>query len=167
MTPAVRDETPADVAAIRAVNEAAFGGAQEADLVDALRRDGDLVLSLVADADNIVAGHVAFSRMQVGGEGASVPAVALAPVAVLPAQQRRGIGTALIGEGLRRLGQSGETLVFVLGEPAYYGRFGFATAPAARFDTPYPGPYFQSLALSPRAPSSGTVRYARAFAALS
>jgi putative acetyltransferase len=163
MTPVVRDETPADVAAIRAVNEAAFGGAQEADLVDALRHDGDLLLSLVADAGDVVAGHVAFSRMQVGGD----PAVALAPVAVLPAQQRRGIGTALIGEGLRRLGQSGETLVFVLGEPAYYGRFGFAAAPAARFDTPYPGAYFQSLALSPRAPSSGTVRYARAFAALS
>jgi putative acetyltransferase len=164
MTPAIRDETRADVAAIRAVNEAAFAGAQEADLVDALRRDGDLVLSLVADAGDAVVGHVAFSRMQIDGEGTSAPAIALAPVAVLPTQQRRGIGTTLIGDGLRRLRQSGETLVFVLGEPAYYGRFGFA---AARFDTPYPGPYFQSLALSPRAPSSGTVRYARAFAALS
>ncbi|MGE0061943.1 MAG: GNAT family N-acetyltransferase [Xanthobacteraceae bacterium] len=162
MTLAVRDETLADVAAIRAVNEAAFAGAQEADLVDALRRDGDLLLSLVAD-DGGVIGHVAFSRMQIEGD----PAVALAPVAVLPAQQRRGIGTALIEDGLRRLKQSGETLVFVLGAPAYYGRFGFAAASAARFETPYPGPYFQSLALSPRAPSSGAVRYARAFSALS
>jgi putative acetyltransferase len=165
MTPAIRDETPADVAVIRAVNEAAFAGAQEADLVDALRRDGDLVLSLVADAGDAVVGHVAFSRMQIDDEGTSAPAIALAPVAVLPTQQRRGIGTTLIGDGLRRLRQSGETLVFVLGEPAYYGRFGFAAA--ARFETPYPGPYFQSLALSPRAPSSGTARYARAFAALS
>jgi putative acetyltransferase len=162
MTLAVRDETPADFAAIRAVNEAAFGGAQEADLVDALRRDGDLLLSLVAD-DGGVIGHAAFSRVQVEGD----PAVALAPVAVRPERQRRGAGTALIEHGLQRLRQSGETLVFVLGEPAYYDRFGFAAAPAARFETPYPGPYFQSLALSPRAPSFGAVRYARAFAALS
>jgi putative acetyltransferase len=162
MTLAIREETPADFAAIRAVNEAAFAGAQEADLVDALRRDGDLLLSLVAD-DGGVIGHVAFSRMQVEGD----PAVALAPVAVLPAQHRRGIGTALIEDGLRRLKHVGETLVFVLGAPAYYGRFGFAAAPAARFETPYPGPYFQSLALSPGAPSSGAVRYARAFAGLS
>jgi putative acetyltransferase len=129
--------------------------------------DGDLVLSLVVDEGDAVIGHVAFSRMQINGEGISEPAVALAPVAVLPAQQRRGIGAALIEDGLRRLRQSGETLVFVLGEPAYYGRFGFAAAPAARFDTPYPGPYFQSLALSLRAPSSGALRYARAFSALS
>jgi putative acetyltransferase len=164
MTLAVRDETPADFAAIRAVNEAAFGGAQEADLVDTLRRDGDLLLSLVAD-DGGVIGHVAFSRVQLEGE--SDPAVALAPVAVRPEWQRRGAGTALIEHGLQRLRQSGETLVFVLGEPAYYGRFGFAAAPAARFETPYPGPYFQSLALSPRAPSAGRLRYARAFSALS
>jgi putative acetyltransferase len=162
MTLAVRDETPADFAAIRAVNEAAFGGAQEADLVDTLRRDGDLLLSLVAD-DGGVIGHVAFSRVQVEGDSA----VALAPVAVRPEWQRRGAGTALIEHGLQRLRQSGETLVFVLGEPAYYSRFGFVAAPAARFETPYPGPYFQSLALSPRAPSSGAVRYARAFSALS
>jgi putative acetyltransferase len=162
MTLAVRDETPADLAAIRAVNDAAFGGAQEADLVDALRRDGDLLLSLVAD-DGGVIGHVAFSRVQVEGD----PAVALAPVAVRPERQRRGAGTALIEHGLQRLRQSGETLVFVLGEPAYYDRFGFAAAPAARFETPYPGPYFQSLALSPRAPSAGRLRYARAFSALS
>jgi putative acetyltransferase len=162
MTLAVRDETPADFAAIRAVNEAAFGGAQEADLVDALRRDGDLLLSLVAD-DGGVIGHVAFSRMQVESD----PAVALAPVAVRPERQRRGAGTALIAHGLQRLRQSGEMLVFVLGAPAYYSRFGFAAAPAARFGTPYPGPYFQSLALSPRAPSAGRLRYARAFSALS
>jgi putative acetyltransferase len=162
MTLAVRDETPADFAAIRAVNEAAFGGAQEADLVDTLRRDGDLLLSLVAD-DGGVIGHVAFSRVQVEGDSA----VALAPVAVRPEWQRRGAGTALIEHGLQRLRQSGETLVFVLGEPAYYSRFGFAAAPVARFETPYPGPYFQSLALSPSAPSAGRLRYARAFAALS
>lgn len=162
MTLAIREETPADFPAIRAVNEAAFAGAQEADLVDALRRDGDLLLSLVAE-DGGVIGHVACSRMHVEGD----PAVALAPVAVLPARQSRGAGTALIEDGLQRLRQSGETLVFVLGAPAYYGRFGFAATPAARFETPYPGPYFQSLALSPRALSSGAVRYARAFAGLS
>lgn len=167
MRPAIRGEAPADTAAIRSVNMAAFGGAQEAALVDALRADGDLVLSLVAEADAMIVGHLAFSRMQVAQDGGDSPAVALAPLAVTPDQQRQGIGSALVKSALKLLSESGELLVFVLGEPGYYGRFGFRAAPAARFVSPYAGPYFQSLSLSERAPSSGTVRYARALAALS
>ncbi|MBS0532592.1 MAG: N-acetyltransferase [Proteobacteria bacterium] len=167
MSPAVRAETPADFAAIRAINTVAFGGAQEAVLVDALRDGGDLVLSLVAEAGDDIFGHVAFSRMQVEQAGRAAPAVSLAPLAVRPEYQRRGLGTALVQGGLKQLAADGESLVFVLGEPEYYGRFGFTAAHAARFVSPYAGPYFQSLALSPQAPSSGAVRYARAFAALS
>lgn len=167
MSQAVRAETPADIEAIRAVNTAAFGGAQEAVLVDALRDDGDLLLSLVAEIDDDIVGHVAFSRMHVEHEGGADPAVALAPVAVRPEHQRKGVGRTLVQSGLEQLTERGETLVFVLGEPEYYGRFGFSTGPAARFASPYDGPYFQSLTLSERAPSSGALRYARAFAALS
>jgi putative acetyltransferase len=167
MSPAVRAEMPTDVVAIRAVNTAAFGGAQEAALVEALRADGDLVLSLVAEVDGVVVGHIGFSRMQVTQGGGDSPAVALAPLAVRPDRQHQGIGAVLIGSGLKQLAESGESLVFVLGEPEYYGRFGFRTEPAARFVSPYAGPYFQSLSLSDCAPSPGTVRYARAFAALS
>jgi putative acetyltransferase len=167
MTLTLRPEAPTDVAAIRAVNEAAFAGTEEADLVDALRSDGDLVLSLVAAEDDDVIGHIAFSRLRVESDGSMQPAVALAPVAVSPAHQCRGIGMALIEDGLRCLKQAGETLVFVLGEPRYYGRFGFAAVSAARFVSPYPGRQFQSLALSPRAPSSGTLNYAPAFSVLS
>lgn len=167
MSQAVRAETPADIEAIRAVNTAVFGGAQEATLVDTLRADGDLVLSLVAEVGGGIVGHVAFSRMQVNYEGSTESAVALAPVAVRPEHQRKGVGRTLVQSGLEQLTERGETLVFVLGEPEYYGRFGFSTGPAARFASPYAGPYFQSLTLSERAPSSGAVRYARAFAALS
>lgn len=167
MTLAVRAETPADIDAIRTVNNAAFGGTEEAALVDALRDDGDLLLSLVAEVGTDVVGHVAFSRMQVEQDGGAAPAIALAPVAVRPEHQRKGAGTTLVQSGLKQLAGRGETLVFVLGEPEYYGRFGFKTGPAARFVSPYAGPYFQSLMLSARAPSSGAVRYARAFASLS
>lgn len=167
MTVAIRPETPSDAGAIRAVNTAAFNGAQESALVDALRDDGDLVLSLVAAINDVIVGHVAFSRMRIEHDGRTDPAIALAPVAVRPEHHRKGIGTALVKDGLLQLKKKGETIVFVLGEPEYYGRFGFRTEPAAPFASPYAGPYFQSLALSQRAPSSGAVRYARAFAALS
>ena len=160
-------EAPADVTAIRAVHESAFPSAQEADLVDALRADGDLVLSLVAVKDGGVAGHIAFSRMTVKNEAQDFPAVALAPLAVTPDLQRWGIGTALIESGLRQLAEGDETLVFVVGAPAYYGRFGFSAALASGFSSPYAGPYFQLKRLADHAPASGSVHYVSAFSKLS
>lgn len=160
----VRPEEAFDRDAIRAVHAQAFGQAAEADLVDRLREDGDLVLSLVAVRERVV-GHVAFSRLKLLESPAS--AVALAPVAVLPAHQRAGVGTALIREGLRGLAAAGEDLVLVLGEPAYYARFGFAAEGARTLSTPYDGPYLQALALSDAGrAAAGAVRYARAFADL-
>ena len=141
----VRPEEPGDEASVRAVHQQAFGGAAEAQLVDQLRRDRDLVLSLVA-ATNGVVGHAAFSRLHVSD--ASLRAVALAPVAVVPSYQGQGIGSALVQEGLERLRLAGEHVVLVLGEPAFYGRFDFSSEAASRFSTPYDGPYMQVLALS-------------------
>lgn len=162
----IRPEKPDDVAAIGEIVAAAFGQRLEAELVARLRSDGDLVLSLVAEADGVVAGHVAFSRLWIEREGVRAPGISLAPVAVLPAQQREGIGRALIGAGHLRLKVLGETIVFVLGDPDYYKRFGFSREIAKAFDCVYQGDYLQALRLSPDAPAAGQVVYAPAFAAL-
>jgi putative acetyltransferase len=159
----IRPERPGDRDAIFAVHRAAFGQEAEAALVDRLRADGDLVLSLVAmDGEDLV-GHVAFSRLAVQAGRAA----ALAPVGVVPARRRQGIAAALIREGLARLTEDGQDLVLVLGEPAYYGRFGFTAEAATPLETPYAGPYQQALALTERGRGmAGDIRYAAAFAEL-
>jgi putative acetyltransferase len=158
----VRPERPEDRAAIRAVVRAALGAA-EAELVDALRRDGDLVLSLVAVEDGPV-GHVAFCRLSCEPP---LRATGLAPLTVRPDRHRRGIGAALVRDGIRRLGDANEDLVVVLGEPAYYGRLGFSRPAAEGLRTPYDGPALQALALSDRGrAAAGAVRYPAAFAGL-
>ncbi|HWV41345.1 N-acetyltransferase [Pseudorhodoplanes sp.] len=163
---AVRTETPVDRDAIRSVNSGAFGRPAEADLVDRLRADGDLLLSLVAGIGRAIVGHCAFSRLTVHNHADAIPAVALGPVAVLPEHQRRGVGQSMIRDGIDRLRQGGETLVFVLGDPGYYQRFGFDAGVAAAYRTPYDGPHMQVLRLSDDAPHRGEVRYAPAFAGL-
>jgi putative acetyltransferase len=162
----IRPEWPGAVAAIRLVDEAAFPTPAEAGLVDRLRADGDLVLSLVAEQDGIVVGHVVFSRIVIERDDDPGTAVSLAPVAVLPQYQRAGVGKALIARGLATLAERGESVVFVLGDPAYYGRFGFTATEAARFVSDYAGPYLQALRLAGRRVTPGRLRYASAFAAL-
>ena len=163
----IRDATASDAAAIRAVHLAAFPGPDEADLVERLERDGDVVLSLVAVEEGRVVGHVLISRMQVEGDGRHYRAVGLAPVAVLPERQKQGIGSALIRDALDRLRAQGEEILFLVGEPAYYRRFGFDTATAAPFASPYAGPYFMALALGgTRPPVAGRADYPPAFAGL-
>ena len=157
------EEEEADRQAVRAINQAAFGGPAEADLVDRLRRDGELLLSLVAVDDKPV-GHVAFSRLAVPSR--QTKGSALAPLAVLPSHRRRGIGSALIEEALRRLAAAEEDFVLVLGDPAYYGRFGFTADAARSVSTPYDGPHLQALAFSSGAIPRGPVQYAKAFAEL-
>ena len=156
-----RPETPADRDAIHAINESAFGQPDEADLVDRLRAEGVVLLSLVADLDSEIAGHILFTRMHV----ADIPAVALAPVAVAPAHQRRGIGAALIRAGLDLLRDAGERIVLVVGHADYYPRFGFSTHPARNLESPFPPEAFMAMELVPGALDgvSGPVRYASAF----
>jgi putative acetyltransferase len=164
--PSIRPERPGDVAAIRLVNEAAFPAPAEAELVDMLRADGDLILSLVAEQDGLIAGHVAFSRIVIERDDDPGAAVSLAPVAVLPQYQRTGIGKALIARGLAMLAAKGEGLVVVLGDPAYYRRFGFTAPEAVPFASDYSGPYLQALRLAGRRVARGRLRYPSAFAAL-
>jgi putative acetyltransferase len=162
----IRPEKPGDEAAIGAVVAAAFGQPQEAELVARLRDNGDLVLSLVAEDAGKIVGHVAFSRVWIERDGTRAPGVSLAPLAVLPDQQRKGTARALIGAGHLRLKTRGEKIVFVLGDPDYYKRFGFSPELAKAFDCVYQGDYLQALRLSPDAPTAGEVIYAPAFAAL-
>jgi putative acetyltransferase len=163
MTFIIREEIAADRAAVREVVSLAFGHTVEADLVDRLRADGDAAIALVAVEHGRIVGHIMFSPL-----GAPFRALALAPVAVLPGRQRQGIGSALIEAGLARAAKAGCEGVFVLGEPAFYRRFGFEPGLAAGFQSLYAGPYLMALALSGPLPMlSGRIDHAPAFAALS
>ncbi|MEW6645204.1 MAG: N-acetyltransferase [Pseudomonadota bacterium] len=163
----VRPETAADHGAIHRIVSDAFGAAGEADLIGRLRADGDLLLSLIAEQDGVVIGHVAFSRLWIEDGDRRIAGVSLAPVAVDAAHRRKGIAQALIEDGHRRLHAGGETIAFVLGDPAYYGRFGYSAASAQGFSCDYAGPYFQALALASGAPDHGRAVYADAFERLS
>ena len=159
----VRPETKTDLAAIRAVEEAAFRRTREADLVDRLRTDGATVLSLVALKNDQLIGHVVFSKME-----APFRALGLGPVAVMPEFQRTGIGSRLILEGIAQAKLGSWEGVFVLGAPPYYQRFGFDPAKAAGFSSPYAGPHFMVLALqNGDLPSkTGKIAYPEAFSAM-
>jgi putative acetyltransferase len=157
----IRGETALDRGAIRALHLCSFPTADEADLVERLRDEGDVVFSLVAEVADCLAGHVLFSRMT-----APFPALGLAPVAVFPEWRGQGMAARLIEAGLAMAGANWDA-VFVLGEPAYYGRFGFEVAAAQGFQSPYAGPYFMVRALKSQLPAAdGRVDYPKAFAAL-
>jgi putative acetyltransferase len=157
----IRSETEADHHMMRRLITAAFGQSLEADLVDGLRADGDVVLSLVAEEDGAIAGQALFSPMD-----APFRALGLGPVAVLPERQRSGVGSALIRAGIEEARAQGWEAIFVLGEPDYYRRFGFDAGLAARFDCTYASPYLMALALRDDLPAGGQVAYAPAFARL-
>jgi putative acetyltransferase len=157
----IRPERQGDAAGVRALLDAAFGGDTESKVVERLRADGDFVLSLVAENDEGIAGYAGFPRLVLRLDERNVPVAGLAPVGVSPSLQRRGIGGALICDGLARLRDRAERLVFVLGDPAYYGRFGFTVMEG--FVSRYAGPYFQTLMLAPDAPKAGRVSYPSAF----
>jgi len=162
----IRPERRGEEEAIDALIRAAFAGAphsggNEAAIVAALRRAGRLALSLVAVEAKAIVGHCAFSPVTIDGRSGGW--FGLGPVAVQPERQRRGIGRALIEAGLVRLRAEGAKGCVVLGEPAYYGRFGFAADTAFRLDGVPPG-YFMRLAFT-EGEQGGRVAYDPAFAA--
>lgn len=160
-----RPENPADAPAIRAVNLAAFPSASEADLVDALRASDAWIdgLSIVAeDSEGTVVAHALLSRCHVDG----VPALALAPCAVLPRVQRTGAGSAAIRAGIEAARAVGEHLVIVVGHPEYYPRFGFTPASAfgIRGSFEVPDEALMALSLGPTAETPrGTIAYPAPF----
>lgn len=156
----IRSERPGDSGAIRSITTAAFKGAEhsnqtEASIVDALRAAGALTVSFVAVDRGEIVGHVAFSPVIIEGEDKGW--YGLGPVSVLPDHQRKGIGQALIREGLSRLELAGANGCVVLGDPAYYERFGFATDPTLRYKD-VPVEYFKMLMFAGAAPA-GSVSY--------
>ncbi len=134
----LRPESPPDFPAIHRVHSAAFGSPAEADLVDALRAQNHALLGLVAEINETVAGHVLFSRMWIETPNGTLNAVALAPIAVLPEHQNKGVGSQLIRRGLRLLRERGEQIVLVLGHAHYYTRFGFSVEAARDLQSPFP-----------------------------
>jgi putative acetyltransferase len=145
----IRYARPADHAAIAEVVEEAFGRPDEAQLVTRLREAGDVLFELVSEADGALDGHILFSRLWADRSGMFA---ALAPLAVRPAQQRGGVGGALVRRGLESAREFGAHGVIVLGDPAYYPRFGFAAETAAQVRAPFSGlPAFMALALEPGA----------------
>jgi putative acetyltransferase len=162
----IREETRGDVEAIRALVTACFPTDAEARLVDLLRASGRLSVSLVAEEDGAVVGHVAFSPVSTatGDLGAG-----LAPLAVREESRGRGVGAALVEGGLGCCRATGFGWAVVLGEPAYYSRFGFGPASEAGLADEYGGgPAFQVVELRDGAVPRGVglVRYAEEFASL-
>jgi putative acetyltransferase len=160
----LRPELPADAPAVHAVHAAAFPTDAEARLVDRLRANGEALVSLVADADGRIAGHVLFSPVTVTGHDAS--GAGLAPLAVLPEYQRQGIGADLVRAGLDACRAAGIPFAVVLGDPDYYGRFGFRRAGDYGLLNEYGADAeFMVIELVPGGPpKGGLVRYGAEFA---
>lgn len=135
----IRPETTADREAIRHVNQAAFGGDDEANLVDALRDGGFVEVSLVAETDGKVIAHILFSRVKIITKVGTVDGLSLAPMAVVPEHQRKGIGTRLLWDGVEACKKLGHRIVLVLGHPKFYAEFGFSAELARQIESPFGG----------------------------
>jgi putative acetyltransferase len=160
----VREERPDDLGAVCEINRLAFGRDDEARLVDALRAEGSVIVSLVAEENGRVVGHILFSALPITTEAGTLATAALAPMAVRPDRQSRGIGSALVRRGIEVCRERGLSAIVVVGHPDYYPRFGFSPA-AGRLHDPFSaGDAFMVLELVPNALAApGIVRYAPAF----
>jgi len=147
----IRPESPADLEAIRQVHRLAFGQDEEARLVDALRDGGYVQVSLVAERDEQIVAHVLFSDLPIITDSGTVPALALAPMAVVPKFQRQGIGSELVRRGLNVCREQGHRIVIVLGHPDFYPRFGFSSDLAQPLQSPFSGEAWMALELVPGA----------------
>ena len=162
----IRSEVDGDHAAVHALNTQAFKSPAEANLVDALRERARPVISLVAEREGQVIGHILFSPVSLSGH-AALKIAGLAPMAVAPEEQRRGVGSALVRTGLERCRQAGFGAIVVLGHPEYYPRFGFVPSARLGIKSEYdvPEEAFMVLELQPAYLSgrAGTIRYHAAF----
>lgn len=162
----IRTEEKRDMDAVRTVNKAAFGTPAEANLVSVLRKQVTPIVSLVAEDDGFIIGHIMFSPV-VLLEHPGLKIMGLAPVAVVPGHQRRGVGSSLVRAGLAACKRLGFGAVVVVGHPKYYPRFGFSPASGYGIGCEYevPDEAFMLLELRPGylQGKSGTVRYHAAF----
>lgn len=164
----IRFEIPSDRDAIQSVNRLAFGRDDEARLVDNLRDLGSVAISLVAVKGEQVVGHILFCNLTVQTAQGSVSALGLAPLSVLPASQRQGIGSELVRRGLEICRSAGRPFVIVLGHPEFYSRFGFSAEAARPLLSPFEGEAWQAMELQPGALTgmAGTVEYPAPFGLL-
>ncbi|HBA59639.1 MAG TPA: GNAT family N-acetyltransferase [Elusimicrobia bacterium] len=171
-TLAIRPESKGDIDAIRKLNKKAFKGNNESKLIDALRESDIFVpaLSLVAEKGGKIVGHILFTPVEIKDANSAAPALALAPMAVLPEFQEQGIGTALVKRGLEECRKLGHKIVVVVGHPEYYPRFGFSKAGEKGLTLPFEAPpeVFMVLELTPGALAgvSGMIEYPREFDAV-
>ncbi|RYG67144.1 N-acetyltransferase [bacterium] len=159
----IRPETLADIAAIYYVNEAAFGRPEEARLVDALRQNHRVTLSLVAEEEGEIVGHILFFPLHIGKHSS----LGLGPMAVVPSHQKQGIGSQLVRAGIEALRKSRHTGIVVLVHPEFYPRFGFEKASKYGITCPFEVPDEAFMALELRdgamANISGRVEYSPEF----
>ena len=168
----IRPEEPPDFAAIREIHQLSFGRENEADLVEKMRGSREFIpgLSLVAEYEGRVAGHILFSRIWIRPADSNLPeeaSLALAPLAVHPDFRNKGIGFELVNQGLKTCRQYGHPLVIVVGEQSYYARFGFVPARPKGLEVPFPVPERAFLVAEviphPGPIIKGIIRYPPAF----
>jgi putative acetyltransferase len=161
----IRGRTAVDDAAIRRLNDDTFGGHYESRLIDGLRAVGLDAVELVAVENDDIVGHILFSVLATTIDRQTVPALALAPMAVRPDRQRRGIGSALVRAGLDLARDRDWRAVIVVGHKGYYPRFGFSAALARPLEAPFSGDAFMALELAPGAlqGKKGRMTYPPAF----
>ena len=164
--PKIRPEQPSDIIAINEVLTAAFPTKEEADLVKALRHNGHLTISLVADEEGVIVGHIAFSPVTTSGKPGGL---GLAPIGVVPEHQSLGIGAKLVSTGLAAAKEKGADYVVVLGHSHYYPQFEFKTAGPLGFQNEFGAEEsFMIKELKPgKLPSGGLVKYGSEFGAWS
>jgi len=159
----IREETPEDYSSIFEINKQAFGQELESKLIDALRKSGALLLSLVAELDGEIVAHIAYSEAPIVNEDVTVQAVCIAPLAVKPSHQKMGYGTAIIRMSFDILTERGYSIVLVMGHAEYYLRFGFekASAYGIHWEHEYPDEAFMVKVLKTSALDgvSGTVHF--------
>lgn len=156
----IRRLRPEDLDVVAALNTEAFGGTSEAAIVRRLHADEDALLSLVANRHDALVAHIEFFRILIDGQPSGV---GLGPMCVKPEVQGRGVGEALERMGLLIKAGRGESLVFVLGDPDFYGKTGFSAEAAAPFRAPWSGPSLMANAINPGAPVSGELTNPAAF----
>jgi putative acetyltransferase len=164
----IRPEHKADFSAIRQIHLAAFETDAEANLVEALRESNVEIISLVAEHNESLIAHILFSRVELANNNPSVSIAGLAPMAVIPQYQRKGIGSQLVAAGIEACRAAGYSAIVVLGHPDFYPRFGFVPTVNYRIKSEYDVPenvfMIKELQEGALANCHGIIKYHKAFA---
>ena len=156
----IRHETPEDYDAITRVNDLAFGETLQSRIIEELRESGEALWSKVLIREKEIIGHLMFYKVLIDGQ---FIAAGLGPLSVLPEYQRQGYGSQLIRDGLNEANPVQYQIIFLLGHPDYYPKFGFSSARGAQYVSPWPRPAFMALQLNGNAPQSGNLTFPKAY----